>query len=201
MSYADDMNATPLNKLPPPVVQSRQDAGPSAPPNYKDLLTNVDVNARGAPPSRAQQQMMMMQQQQQQEEDVPDDEYYPQQQPQQPQHMMYGPPPQGMYPGYNTYNNYDLPQKHEPSHRSSSKKKSALKDKKGGGNGGGVMGFLKANKNVLIVAIVAFLAMRFVAPRLRNFPMMLSPMGGLSAPGMAVLALLIGASTKVADYV
>lgn len=198
MSYADDMNATPLNKLPPPVVQSKQDlVGPAAPPNYKDLLTNVDINSMASPaPSRAQQQMMMMQQQQ--EDD--DDEYYPQQQQQQPQQMMYGPPPAGMYPGYNTYNSYDPPpQRHEPSHRSSKKSKSALKDKKS--SGGGVMGFLKTHKNVLIVAIIAFLAMRYVAPRLRNFPMMLSPMGGLSAPGMAVIALLIGMSTKVADYV
>ncbi len=196
MSYADDMNATPLNKLPPPLVQSKQDAGAAAPPNYKDLLNNMDVNAGNAGPSRAQQQMMMMQQQ----DDGDDEQYYPQQQQQYPP-QMYGPPPPGMYPGYNTYNSYEPPpQRHEPSHRSSKKTKSALKDKKsGGGGGGGVMGFLKANKNVLIVAIVAFLAMRFVAPRLRAFPMMLSPMGGLSAPGMAIVALLIGASTKVAD--
>ena len=115
---------------------------------------------------------------------------------------MYGPPPQGMFPGYNTYNSYDPPPqpRHEPSHRSSKKLKSALKDKNGGSNGG-VMGFLKKHKNVIIVAIVAFLAMRYVAPRLRAFPMMLSPVGGLSAPGMAVVALLIGASTKVSDYV
>jgi hypothetical protein len=197
MSYADDMNATPLNKLPPPVVQSKQDLmGPAAPPNYKDLLTKMDVNAGGPPAASRAQQMMMMQQQ----DDEPE-EYYPQQQ-QQQQQMMYGPPPQGMFPGYNTYNSYDPPPqpqpRHEPSHRSSKKLKSALKDKNGGG---GVMGFLKKHKNVIIVAIVAFLAMRYVAPRLRAFPMMLSPVGGLSAPGMAVVALLIGASTKVSDYV
>lgn len=193
MSYADDMNATPLNKLPPPVVQSKHDMGSTAPPNYKDLLTNMDVNAGGPPVSRAQQMMMMQQQ------DEPE-EYYPQQQQQQPQQMMYGPPPPGMFPGYNTYNSYDPPPqqpRHEPSHRSSKKPKSALKDK----SGGGVMGFLKTHKNVLIVAIVAFLAMRYLAPRLRAFPMMLSPMGGLSAPGMAVVAIIIGASTKVTDYV
>jgi hypothetical protein len=197
MSYADDMNATPLNKLPPPVVQSKQDLmGPTAPPNYKDLLTKMDVNAGPPTASRAQQMMMM----QQQQDDEPE-EYYPQQQ-QQQQQMMYGPPPQGMFPGYNTYNSYEPPPqqqqpRHEPSHRSSKKLKSALKDK----NGGGIIGFLKANKNVIIVAIIAFLAMRYVAPRLRAFPMMLSPAGGLSAPGMAVIALLIGASTKVSDYV
>ena len=195
MSYADDMNATPLNKLPPPVVQSKQDlmGGPAAPPNYKDLLTNMDVG----PPVASRAQQMMMQQQ----DDEPE-EFYPQEQQQQQQHMMYGPPPQGMFPGYNTYNSYDPPPqqqpRHEPSHRSSSKKlKSALKDK----NGGGVLGFLKTHKNVIIVALVAFLAMRYLAPRLRAFPMMLSPMGGLSMPGMAVVALVIGASTKVSDYI
>jgi len=196
MSYADDMNATPLNKLPPPVVQSKQDLmGPAAPPNYKDLLTNMDVNAGPPAASRAQQMMMM-----QQQEDNEPEEFYPQEQ--QQQQMMYGPPPQGMFPGYNTYNSYDQPQqqqpRHEPSHRSSKKPKSALKDKNGGG---GVMGFLKTHKNVIIVALVAFLAMRYLAPRLRAFPMMLSPVGGLSVPGMAVVALLIGASTKVSDYV
>ena len=98
MSYADDMNATPLNKLPPPVVQSKQDLmGPAAPPNYKDLLTNMDVNAGPPAASRAQQMMMM-----QQQEDNEPEEYYTQQQQQQQQQMMYGPPPQGMFPGYNT---------------------------------------------------------------------------------------------------
>jgi hypothetical protein len=37
--------------------------GPTAPPNYKDLLTKMDVNAGPPTASRAQQMMMMQQQQ------------------------------------------------------------------------------------------------------------------------------------------
>lgn len=201
-----DMNATAIAKLPPPVVQSKVDMqAPGAPPSYKELLQSVDIAAPHAQvpqqPSIAPQQQMMMQQQQ----------LY--QQPQQ-QHVM-----AQQYPAYDQGDDQSEwqpvapePRRHghghghgHGSHRNPHHRQYRAEDlrpalKTEPSSRGGLLQRVKDHQTVIIVAIVAFLAMKYAAPKLRSFPAMATATGGLSAIGLITLALLIGSSTKIVEY-
>jgi hypothetical protein len=185
MDLDSDMNATPLAKL-APAVQSRADQGRvDNPPNYADLLTNMDVQPRApgaglgnhhvgnhhTPPPDSDDdddgqqdyaRAMQMQQAAQYAQYMNQQPMYaPQQQPQPP------PPPPRRQPRRSR----------------------------------GISGFLRQHRDVLIVAAIAFGMLHFGAPRLRMVPGMTGPTGGLNALGLGVLAIVIGFGTRVNGWV
>jgi hypothetical protein len=50
MADLDDMNATPMSKLPPPVMQSKQGMPTLESPSYQDLLQDTERHRPGAAP-------------------------------------------------------------------------------------------------------------------------------------------------------
>lgn len=65
----------------------------------------------------------------------------------------------------------------------------------------GLKGFAMKHKTILIIAIAAFLAMTYGAPRLRTIPQFVSASGGLNMLGIAALSLAVGASSELAKLV
>lgn len=183
MDLDSDMNATPLAKL-APAVQSRADQGRADPPNYADLLTNMDVqpgrvpglgtqHAQHAPPADdaddadgddGYAQAMQMQHAAQ----------YAQYMNQQP---MYAPTP---------------PVHHAPPPPPPPRAPRRRR---------GIAGFLRQNRDALIVAAVAFAMLQYGAPRLRMIPGMTGPGGGLNSLGLGLLAAMIGFSTRINGWV
>jgi type II secretory pathway pseudopilin PulG len=88
---SDDLLATPLNKLPPPVVVSKTDGGGAVSvPNYNDLRDSISIPTADETryqPQQQQQQYYEQQQQQyyDQQPMTPGPQQYQQQQQQQPQ--------------------------------------------------------------------------------------------------------------------
>ena len=65
----------------------------------------------------------------------------------------------------------------------------------------GIKGLMIKHKTILIIAIAAFLAMTYGAPRLRTIPQFVSASGGLNMLGIAALSLAVGASSELAKLI
>ena len=184
----DDMNATPLGKLPPPIIQSKQGMPPVDMPNYRDLLSQME-SSKGAPTdflsapmdmqSGPQQPMPMMQPQQQammmQQQPMV---MQTQQQPMQPMQPMQPVQPMqwdaGSYPG--------PPPAAE-------------------GHGGLVMRFVRANRSTLLVVAVVLLTLLFVAPRLARVQRFATLDGQLSLVGKVAAAAVAGGAHRLGMFV
>ena len=162
---ADDLLATPLNKLPPPVVLSKAEAGGSiSAPNYNDLRDSITIPTA-------------------------DENRYQPQQPQQPppqQQQFYEPmTPMTMMPQQNYYEQPPIPPQYAPSIPPLKKKKKrgpvfstdTLKDKK-----------------LWLFAAIVFLLYTYGLPKMRaTFPSFVDPLTNtLKSPAVASASVLSG---------
>jgi hypothetical protein len=191
MDDSGDMLATPLSKLPPPVMQSRADepqqgggtAGSA--PNYADVMKDFSNTSRGAeydprPPSQAPSHTGHME-----EYEPMQQQYTPQPQYQQQQQMhQYAPQPQ--YQQHNPLA-YAMP---APTYTSpppialppSTPKKKILS-----------LETLKSTR-AWFAAIVIFLFVMYALPKIKaSIPALVSPLTGeLSVPGVAAASAVAG---------
>lgn len=190
MGDFEDMNATPLGKLPMPAVQSKND-GPRVDmsASYSDILKEI-----AAPPQ--QQQHMQMQQQMQQ----------PHQMQAMPSHfqgnddMMFAAQQQPMY------QQAPLPPRHNRLQQ-----KQARRGGGGGGGGGGgstrggsgsgVWAKIKEYKSSILVTLIVFLILSYVTPKLAStVPQLLNQTGKFNALGLLVIAGTCGGIHRVMDH-
>jgi hypothetical protein len=217
MGEFDDMNATPLGKLPMPVVQSKAD-GPSIDArssSYEDILKDMRAGER---PQQAPQfppaqerftdgggQFNPRQLQQLQQQQAPSPAQLPQlhqqlqqlQQPQQLQHLqqhLQEHPQQHMQQNLQ----HPLPLQHpqaQPSQFAAKPRRSKPSLH------GSTLSFIGHYKSTLIVIGIVFLVLTYVAPRLsRGVPRLLDPTTGrFNVAGIAVLALVSGGMFRGVD--
>ena len=185
----DDMNATPLGKLPMPAVQTKGDAprvdmGTS----YSDILNEMSREASQPavahqPSSIAHQQMHPaavpaapptppLQQPLQHAHTEAYAEYSP---PPPTESYGYGPPP----PRVPLRRPAVVPRRRKPS----------------------VWHTLKEYKSSLLVAAIVFALLRYVAPKLAgSVPQLLTPSGRFNAMGLTIIALMAGGVHRLADH-
>lgn len=210
----DDMNATPVTKLQAPTLLAGNDGGMSGsggPPSYSELLkemngppqqprfgsSNMAIESdedtedieeiRELPPrSRAVRfaPMAAMQPVQQYGGGVHDARMNAMNMPQNAMNAMHMP---------HNMMNMQMPQAMPQHVKPSAKARKAETT--------GVKGFMMKHKTILIIAIAAFLAMSYGAPRLRTIPQFVSASGGLNMLGIAALSLAVGASSELAKLV
>ena len=185
----DDMNATPLGKLPAPMVQNNKGKPSVEVPSYRDLLRDVDTTPPQAPaqappppppppapsppvhpdygayqvaaPTYATQNTYMPQ--------VPST----------PQYMAPPPPPQYHQP----YPDYEPLPPEPPAERP---------------QGGLLTRLVRSNKSTLVVVAVVFVLLAFVNPRLARVSRLAAADGSLSLLGKLAAAALAGASYRLA---
>lgn len=195
----DDMNATPLGKLPMPAVQTKGDAprvdmGTS----YSDILKEMSREASqppavahqpssiahqqmhppavpAAPPTPPlQQQQLQLQQPHQQAHTEAFAEYSP---PPPAESYGYGPPPPRA--PVRLRRPTVVPRRRKPS----------------------VWHTLKEYKSSLLVAAIVFALLRYVAPKLAvSVPQLLTPSGRFNAMGLTIIALMAGGVHRLADH-
>lgn len=179
MGDFEDMNATPLGKLPLPAVQSKGD-GPRvdmSSVSYSDVLKEMNAPAVQAP----QQQPMAPPPQQAQYQ-------YP---------APMGPPP------HMAMNH--IPQHHRQAvRRKAPVKHTAPRHKSSGGSGGGgkgVWAYVKAYKSSVLVTLIVFLVLSYVAPKLAQMmPQLLNPMGKFNLAGLLLISTACGGIHRLADH-
>ena len=190
----DDMNATPLTKLPPPVLQSKTSQMPVEAPNYRDLLTDVDQNARHRGSMQSPTPMM---------EPLPSMPPPPppqqhQQHPPQQQMMMYSPQqdlqaaPMGGFPTHPTWPSQAYPPPRPPTRRplAAPPPKTSV-----------AWRLLLDNKTPLIVVVIMFLALVFAVPRMVRVGRLATAEGRLNVLGAVALSVTGGGLFKLATAV
>lgn len=194
MADFDDMNATPLGKLPMPAVSSRADAPRvEAATSYNDLLK--EMNAAKAPPRAPEPAGADFRsfggaaaQQFQQAPLAPAAPATPAAPPAPPQ-PQYAPPAyydkrrpsrRRRYDDQEDLDDYDVPD---------------VRPAKG------PWATLRRHKSSVLVAAVTFLVLWYVAPKLAAMvPQLLTPTGKFNVAGLAVVAATIGGVHRVADH-
>lgn len=174
----EDMNATPLSKLPPPVMQTKQGQAPVEPPSYRDLLTEMESAPHAQPQPMSSSQPPPP---------PPPPQYAPPQyaQPQYAQSQYAQPqwPPTPPPRAYDPY--YDLP---DPAHTPPA---AALSDAPlAAAEEGTLKRLVKANKSTLVVLGVVLLTLLFVLPRLARMPRFVGLDGQLSLLGKGAAAAI-----------
>ena len=189
----DDMNATPLAKLPAPVLQSKTSQAPLEAPNYRDLLTDLDQSSRHRqspvepppqqPPPQYDQQYLQPQQAQAQAQAQQQMMYSPQQEP---------PPLQG-FPTHPTWPT----QAYAPQRPPSPSRRPAL----AAPPKSVAWRLLLANKTPLIVVVILFLALVFAVPRMVRVGRLATAEGRLNVLGAVALSVTAGGVFKLATAV
>ena len=200
MDTGEDMNATPmsvLDKMPPPLLQSKAAQGPVELPNYRDLLNEMEQSnptggaGMGSPPPPRSSHMPLLEQQspqhmpQQMMQQMPQQmpQHMPQQMPQQtyaPQQMYYPPQQQQYVTPYQTARPRAPPRAPPPP-------KSNL-----------VVRVLRNNKAVVAVVVIVFVLLAFVLPRLLRMPRFATPEGRLKILGTLAASISCGGVFKLA---
>ena len=191
----DDMNATPLDKLPPPVMQTKMDQPRmDSPPTYTDILHDMDVQKNDMPDQRMQfasqqqgyaQQTMPPPMEQQYTTAPPSHQYQ-----QQPQHSQYMPQHHGGYyesqgPPPQHYTHPPPPTYAQPT---SDPSKSSF-----------FVSIWASNKHTIIVACIVLVLLLFVMPRFKAMPRFTSDGMSLNALGTVTTALLGAVTFKIAS--
>ena len=186
----DDMNATPLGKLPMPAVQSkadiqRVDMGTS----YTDILKEM-TNPQQPPPAQPPQQQQPLQP--------------PAPQPHQAVHQaapvdlssLLPPAPQAPSPMRPEY-----PQANEQYQQYQTPRRRLIGKKRRGGLHRAWETAREYRTSALVTAVV-FVMLWYVAPKLAHaVPQLLTPSGRFNMAGLAILAVMAGGIHRVADHV
>lgn len=172
----EDSHATPLNKLPPPIMQTKQGMPPVEMPSYEKLMTEASrpqqdfaTQSMMLPPPNAMPPPMQPPMQQYSQPPMPPMQPYPQPPVQQQYPQSYAPE---FYPGHYQ----DAPDKPKP---------------------GLAARLLQANRATLIVVAVVFLVLLFVVPRLACMPRFSTPEGQLSVLGKLAASAVAGGAFHV----
>lgn len=193
----EDMNATPLGKLPMPVMQSKADTprvDVSANTSYADILRGLggdgaQATSLAAPPPQQQQPQLLAQQQL----------ATPPQQPQLQLHQVLAPPPPPQQQQYY----YDPPAYAAPARRRAQAKRRPARHAASTPARGTPLGrALGQYKNAAAVVAIVFAVMWWVAPKLAaTLPSLAGPHGTpMRAPGVLLLAVLCGGIYRAAEH-
>lgn len=197
MADFDDMNATPLGKLPLPAVQSKAD-GPrvdGASVSYADLLKDMTASQRGGAGPAPQQQHQAPQHQTM---DAPLPQqfgYGGGQAPQQHFPQMQQQPEEQMYARYPSRMTMPRARKHAPPPPSRRRQSSSSRA------GRGVLAKVREYKSSLLVTLIIFLVLWYAAPKLAQLaPQLLNPgTGKFNMAGLLVIASACGGIHRLAD--
>lgn len=180
----DDMNATPLAKLPPPVLQSKVGQMPVEAPNYRDLLTDMDQSAHRGPIQPQSAAMLTMP-------------------PPPPQSVMEAPLSPSMYApqsppplSYPTHPAWPSPAYHH--HHPASPPPPPLHPPR---KSSVAWRLLRANKAALFVVVLMFLALVVAVPRLVRVPRFATLEGRLNVLGALAVSVTAGGMFKLATAV
>lgn len=192
MADFEDMNATPLGKLPLPAVQSKGD-GPRVDmaASYTDILKDMGGaqqqphqghQAQQPHHHQGQAQQMHFQQQFQQQFQPP---------PQQHQYDMVAP----QYPH----------RPHRPHRQAGARRRKAapvrIAATASRASKGGLAAKLSKYKSSLLVTFVVFLVLMYAAPKLAQaVPQLLTPAGKFSSLGLLLIAAACGGIHRVLDH-
>lgn len=186
----DDMNATPLGKLPAPLVQNNKGKPAVDVPSYRDLLRDMDsqpqaaATAMPATPGPAAPT-----------DYGPQPTYPPAMQPP-PQYapqppMQYAPqPPPPQYP------QPQMPPHHPYHHEYEPLPPAEAPETK---QGGLLARLVRANKPTLFVVVIVLLTLVFVGPRLARMQRFAAADGTLNMLGKVTAAALAGGAFRVAN--
>ena len=196
----DDMNATPLDKLPPPVMQTKMDQPKmDSAPTYTDILHDMDIRKNQMPDqsmqqysaAQAQQQQQVAYAQQQTMGPPPDHQYtapvYQQQHPHQQQHQSQYMPPQ-YYETHGPPQQYACPQPLPPAIDQVASKSPLIAS------------LWTSNKLTLIVAGIVLILLWMVIPRFKTMPRFTHDGLSLNVLGTATTALLGAVTFKIASH-
>lgn len=216
----EDMNATPLGKLPMPKMQTKGDAPPidAGSTSYADILKGLDaekmaastagpaggvMNLLGGPGQQHQVQQQMQQQPGQQYRQPPQMMQQPRMMPpQQQQQMAYEhmprtrprPPPRYALPPR-------MPRPARPGPPAPAPAPAPERRRQEPADGS-LMARLRRYRNPILVGLIVFVMLRWVAPRLGGLPRMSSqvPAYPLSLAGVVVAAALCGGMYRATEY-
>ena len=185
----DDMNATPLGKLPMPIMQSKADAPKvdlgAASVSYADILRTMGTGEQASPQQPPQQQPLL-------QASLP-----PQQAPQfqqQSAQAMQAPPAQHMA--------LTMDDRYYARPPSSAKRRRRRWSPPRNGGRTLLSRWLGAYKNAAIVLAIVFVVTLMVAPRLAaTLPALARPGMRLTPAGLALVALLCGGIYRAAEHV
>lgn len=177
MGDFDDMNATPLGKLPLPAVQNKGDAPRLDAVSYDEILKTIKTQDIQAPQAPQAPQFAPPPQPPQ---------HAPQHAPQQYEYAAQLPP---------------APQQYAPQRQYVPRRRLPVRAPPAGKcNGGGLVPTLRRYRTSLLVAVVVFAVLLYVAPRLAAAaPQLLTPNGKFNAAGLAVVAIACGGIHRVVD--
>lgn len=179
----EDMNATPISKLPPPVLQTKQGQAPVELPNYRDLLTEMESSA-------ASQQLQAFPQQQQSAPSLPTPPPQQYAAPQQYSPPPYSPPPPPPYSYAPTPHAFDPYVDVHATPAPAPLDAPAPEE-------GWLQRTLKANKPTLVVLAVVLLTLLFVVPRLSRMPRFVGLDGQLSLLGKGAAAAVAAVAYRL----
>ena len=206
----EDMNATPLAKLPPPVLQSKQSQPPLELPNYRDLLHDVDHSKQGQQPQQLQQLQQPMQQLQPLQPQRSQSQQFHHQQPQQQflaaqqqhhnqqHHMPQEYMNQDVYATQNTYvpqqygNPMYAPQQQYYPPPTPNMPMMPDDGPAAERSGNALVRFIKSNKATFVVILLVFVTLFFVGPRLAKYPKF-SATDAFGSPKLSVLGMVAAA--------
>ena len=186
MADFEDMNATPLGKLPLPAVQSKGD-GPRVDMggSYSDILKEMTAQPHQAAAPQAQASSLNGSHAQFQQQF--------QQQFQPPQVAVPGPRYDMAPQGYRRHQRQPRRRAAQPAPRKATARRAS--------KGGGVMAKLRDYKTSLLVAFVVFLVLLYAAPKLAQaVPHLLTPAGKFNSLGLLVIAASCGGIHRVLDH-
>lgn len=201
----EDMNATPLGKLPPPIIQSKASMAPVDAPNYRDLLNDMDrSSAQGMPgsmppgpgvqplsPGPAMQSMQPMQPMQSMQSMQPMQtmQAMPSQMPQEyATQNTYMPPQQSYSPSYSPPYSPQYSPQYSPPYSADFEKPQT---------GGFLKRFLRDNRTTFVVVAIVFVTLLLVVPRLAR----MQRFGSVDHPGqLTMLGKLVAAAVAGTAY-
>ena len=176
----EDMNATPLGKLPPPALQTKQGQVPVEAPSYRDLLSEMESSARQ--PQQLQQGPLpppppppppMPQYAPQQYSPPPPQQYSP------PPPQQYGPDPYATAAPY--YSPYPDPPPLQPAAPAEST----------------MQRLLRANKAALVVLGLVLLTLLVVVPRLSRMPRFIALDGQFTLTGKVAASAIAAVAYRL----
>ena len=191
----DDMNATPVTKLGASMMSGGGD-GASKPPSYSELLKEMN-----GPPQQPRFGSSMVMAGDDEDDDVEEIQELPPRSRAVHFAPMAAMQPVQQYPGMNAM---QMPSMQMPSMQMQMPQQAAPQGKPPRAKkpeATGIKGLMIKHKTILIIAIAAFLAMTYGAPRLRTIPQFVSASGGLNMLGIAALSLAVGASSELAKLI
>ena len=212
----DDMNATPVTKLQAPTLLSGGGDQSSGPPSYSELLK--EMNGPPQQPRFGSSNMGMVES----DNDMMDDDIEDIQELPPRSRAVHFAPMAAMQPVQQQYGGMQMPMQQMPMQQMPMQQMPGMNGMQGM-NGmiqmpqmaakpqaartrkpeaaTGVKALMMKHKTILIIAVAAFLAMTYGAPRLRTIPQFTSATGGLNMLGIAALSLAVGASSELAKLV